>query len=221
MLYAFPEQETELTRNETVNLRTLVQREFTNAFNPEQAKIESHVPGVFALRPPSGDHWPLDLTGQTLQLQLYCQAPGQWHPVEHGGLYTIQDPLRWLVVTVSYLKHLLRVFQFANPHIQPTKTATFPNFGPTIERDMHLFTSLMDILPHLEDASGLKLANILTEQPTHTDQSRAQRAALRALRVFLDELDTRQHWGDLQKVLTPEGHYLWLCEHHVSVYVRQ
>ena len=45
-----------------------------------------------------------------------------------------------------------------------------------------------------------------------------QGAALRALRHFLEEQDSQQHWGGLQKVLTPEGHYLWLCEYHAREY---
>jgi hypothetical protein len=49
---------------------------------------------------------------------------------------------------------------------------------------------------------------------------RADGAALRALRHLLLELDPAQVWGGLQKVLTPEGHYLWLCPEHAQVYQR-
>ena len=45
-----------------------------------------------------------------------------------------------------------------------------------------------------------------------------QGAALRALRHLLDGQDSQQHWGELKKVLTPEGHYLWLCEYHAREY---
>jgi len=43
-------------------------------------------------------------------------------------------------------------------------------------------------------------------------------AELRALRKLLDEVDKKQEWGGLKKVLTPEGHYLWLCEEHAAEY---
>ena len=43
-------------------------------------------------------------------------------------------------------------------------------------------------------------------------------ASLRALRALLDAKDSQHHWGGLKKVLTPEGHYLWLCEHHAAQY---
>ena len=43
-------------------------------------------------------------------------------------------------------------------------------------------------------------------------------ASLRALRKLLDEVDPKREWGGLEKVLTPEGHYLWLCEYHAREY---
>jgi hypothetical protein len=45
-------------------------------------------------------------------------------------------------------------------------------------------------------------------------------AALVALRQFLDEKDPEQRWGGLRKVLTPEGHYLWLCKYHAREYAQ-
>jgi internalin A len=41
---------------------------------------------------------------------------------------------------------------------------------------------------------------------------------LRALRQLLDKVDEKQEWGGLKKVLTPEGHYLWLCNEHAEEY---
>jgi len=37
-------------------------------------------------------------------------------------------------------------------------------------------------------------------------------------RQLLDEVDEHHEWGGLKKVLTPEGHYLWLCEEHAEKY---
>jgi len=41
---------------------------------------------------------------------------------------------------------------------------------------------------------------------------------LRMFRQLLDEVDEQHEWGGLKKVLTPEGHYLWLCEEHAEKY---
>ena len=45
-------------------------------------------------------------------------------------------------------------------------------------------------------------------------------AALRALRELLDAKDPNHVSGGLEKVLTPEGHYLWLCKHHAEEYAQ-
>ncbi len=47
---------------------------------------------------------------------------------------------------------------------------------------------------------------------------RIEGAALRALRELLDDVDKEHYWGGLQKILTPEGHYLWVCDEHAKEY---
>ncbi len=47
---------------------------------------------------------------------------------------------------------------------------------------------------------------------------RAGGAGLRALRQLLDEKDPNHQWGGLRRVLTPEHHYLWLCDYHAKEY---
>jgi internalin A len=58
----------------------------------------------------------------------------------------------------------------------------------------------------------------LAERVGERDEERIEGAALRALRKLLDEKDPARQWGGLKKVLTPEGHYLWLCEQHAQEY---
>ncbi len=36
--------------------------------------------------------------------------------------------------------------------------------------------------------------------------------------IRVNEVDKGHEWGGLKKVLTPEGHYLWLCEAHAGEY---
>jgi len=38
------------------------------------------------------------------------------------------------------------------------------------------------------------------------------------VKIMPDAIDTT--WGGLKRVLTPEDHYLWLCEHHAQEYRR-
>jgi hypothetical protein len=81
--------------------------------------------------------------------------------------------------------------------------------------------ALAEEFPPLNAWKATELLNSLgigTEENFNPEQ--LQLAALRVLRQFLDEKDPHQHWGGLRKVLTPEGHYLWLCEHHARQYQR-
>lgn len=43
---------------------------------------------------------------------------------------------------------------------------------------------------------------------------------LRVLHNLLDTVDKTHEWGRLGKILTPEGHYLWLWDKHSEEYRR-
>jgi len=61
-------------------------------------------------------------------------------------------------------------------------------------------------------------ADLLERTAVVGKAERIEGMELRALRKLLDEVDPQQEWGGLKKVLTPEGHYLWLCEEHAAEY---
>ena len=56
----------------------------------------------------------------------------------------------------------------------------------------------------------------MTEADGKTE--RLEGMEVRALRKLLDEVDPKREWRGLKKVLTPEGHYLWLCKEHAEEY---
>ncbi len=204
--------------DELKNLRELTQREFTNAFRREQAKIDSHCPNVFVLRPRDRKSWKKAIAGQKLDLQLYCQAPGCWHPTQEGGLYQIDDPAKWLRVTAPYIRRLVGVLKYAAPLIGPwVGFLNEQDYEKLFKNDIELMKEMAAKLPDIKDAEGMELAGTVGMGDV-ADPERAEGAALRALRQLLEEKDPQQHWGGLKKVLTPEGHYLWLCEHHTAQY---
>ncbi|WP_017720441.1 hypothetical protein [Kamptonema formosum] len=85
--------------------------------------------------------------------------------------------------------------------------------------DIDLMKELAGKLPELKDSDDLELAGKVGIGDTaELDPQHADGAALRALRQLLDEKDPQQHWGGLKKILTPEGHYLWLCDYHAKQY---
>ena len=87
------------------------------------------------------------------------------------------------------------------------------------KNDLELFKEVAAKLPELKESEDLELADKIA-RGEDLDPERADGAALRALRQLLDEKDPQQHWGGLKNVLTPEEHYLWLCEHHAAEYKR-
>ena len=208
------------------NLRALVQREFANAFRREQAKLESHCPNVFTLR--SGDDPGQQkklqrarkvIAGQKTVLQLFCQAPGCWHPTVVGGLYSIDEPAKWMRTTAPYLRRLVAVLKYAAPLIGPWLGVAIPNdYEKYFKNSIKLTEELVKKIPELKkDDTEADLAEAIDAA---TDMEMAEGAALRSLRQLLDQKDPQQHWGGLKKVLTPEGHYLWLCDYHAQEYVR-
>lgn len=72
---------------------------------------------------------------------------------------------------------------------------------------------LVTKLPEIEAESQLS-SNVEKIFPVE----RLEGSALRSLRHLLEEKDPQQKWGGLKLIVTPEGHYLWLCEHHAAEY---
>jgi internalin A len=204
--------------DEFKEMREHIQREFTNIFRREQASINAHCPNVFVLRPHDAKAWKKNLVGQKLYLQLYCQAPGCWHPTQEGGLYEINEPAKWLRVTAPYISRLFRVLRYAAPIVGPfVGLVNEQEYEKVFKNDLEFTKELAAKLPELKESEDLELAGKIA-RGEDLDPERADGAALRSLRQLLEEKDPQQHWGGLKKVLTPEGHYLWLCEHHAGNY---
>ena len=92
-----------------------------------------------------------------------------------------------------------------------------PAYEKLLKNDLKLMNELVKKLPDLEEGRDLRRAESVGE---HDDPHRIGGAPLRAVRELLDAKDPDHTWGGLKKVLTPEGHYLWLCEHHAEEYAR-
>ena len=199
------------------DLRELTQRGFLDIFRREQSKPELYCPNVFILRPLGGSGWRRNLGGQKMELQLYCQRPGAWHPTTDGGCYEIDQPAKWLRAVAPYLNGLFSVLKYAAPLAGPWVGGAYPAYEAMFKNDIKLMTELVKKLPEVEELAEHKLMDRIGEGG---DPSRAEGAALRAIRLLLEEKDSAQHWGGLKRVLTPEGHYLWLCEHHAVEYKR-
>ncbi len=206
--------------DELADLRELTQRQFTRAYRRQQSKIDSHCPNVFTLRPRASGAWRKTLSGEKLDLQLYCQAPGQWHPALDGGCYQIAEPAKWLASMAPYVERLARVMKYATPLLAPVLGKTLPDVAGEIQNDLKLMNELVKRLPEVSASAEPDLVHGGAAGTESGDPGRAEGAALRVLRDLLDKQDPQKAWGGLRKILSPEGHYLWLCDEHAALYAR-
>jgi len=222
--------------------RTLFQREVTKLFNAEQNKEESRCPYFFVLRPMTHER---DLIGlfeaipsagmldrmrdkgwkRRMELQLYCQAPGEIHPLgsERGkdnpatGLYQIEVNSEFLATVAPGIKAIAKILKYVQPVLVPWMSlANNEQYLKQFEEDLERMQRIGEKIPEgLDDAHDAKLASSIVQG--HTPQQ-ASGAMLRALKLLLEEKDKQQTWGGLKRILTKEGHHLWLCPHHLAEY---
>ncbi|HVK64000.1 MAG TPA: COR domain-containing protein [Polyangium sp.] len=204
-LHARDERKHEDHRVHVLALTELVQREFLRSFQAAQRLAETHCPAVFVLRPEGATDWAELFLRQPAELHLVCQAPGAFHLTTDAGRYrTTLRPVRLGALT-HHLKRLVSVLKYVSP-----AEALFRTDIQRMEELVHrIRTDLAPDTPgQLSFAEGAGAMSL----------EQLEVASLRVLRGLLDTLDPQHAWGGLQKVLTPEGHYLWLCERHAAVY---
>ena len=205
-------------------LVSLLQREFMKNFRREQSQDDAFCPNVLTLRPLADSSWKRALLGEKVELQLYCQQPGCWHPTKEGGRYLIPRPVEWLQKTGPYLKSLMILLKYVSPFVGPWVGMVAADYKKLVEDDLSFMDELLKVMPDLVDDHELDLARMTRsvgdrDDPSTGSGERVHGAALRAIRQLLDEVDPSQKWGNLRKVFTPEGHYLWLCEYHAREYL--
>lgn len=208
-------------------LRELVQSQFLRQFRQQQKFLESHCPNVFVLRPDDRSRlkkaWEQQIGTQRIYLQLYCQMPGCMHPTidpddpqKECGLYAIDQPQKWLRIIGPYYHRMVSVLKFATPLIGPwlgiisADHARIKDYETIFKNDIDLAKELAGKLPDLR--KGDLISKEILDNSRRPDV--LDGAALRALRQLLEEKDPSRQWGNLKQILTPEGDYLWLCEHH-------
>ena len=145
--------------------------------------------------------------------------PGEWHRLSRNGQrigrYQIEVQRGWIAQVAPYLKALFTIIKLATPFDGDflEGNVEIDEWGQHIDL-MESYVNSLESLPVGEAYDRNRRSGSLAPN------QQAQGAALRQIRVLLDKLDPAQRWGGLQKVLTPEGHYLWLCEHHAREYLR-
>ena len=192
-----------------------VQREFLNLYTREQRYAETRCPNVFVLLPVASSGWRRRLRGQRVALQLYCQAPGEWHPTVEGnkGRWELADFDGSIAALAPHVRRLAGLVKFASTVAGPWLGGA-SHIAGEVEKHIQHMEELATIQPTLEDDREMTAAiskHGLAEWPRGVEG-----AGLRGLRAILDGLDPKHDWGGLEKIVTPEGHRFWLCSYHMK-----
>jgi internalin A len=192
----------------------LSQRNFIGLLRAIQS-VDINCPTVFTLRPDESSEWRSKLAGQKMEMRLYCEYPGCWHRVEKGGRYTINHPATWLTSIAPHVRMLTGLLRSG----LPVAGAALGVFMPDLDEEAYkhevaLMEKLVAILPEISDDDPTARTGA-ADAP-----EQAVGAALRGVYELLKTLDPSRDWGGLSKVLTPEGHCLWLCDAHAAEYCR-
>jgi internalin A len=169
-------------------------------------------PRLFTLVPRAASGWArLKAWQDSFRLTLWCEHPGQEHPWP-AAQYEFTRPTRWLATVAPYALVLCTVLRAAVPiGGAALGMAMSEQDYKRVKNDLDLMKTLVERLPE----NQLKI-----DIEVKVGRPGAEGAELRALRALLVELDPAMRFGDLRRVLTPSGYYLWICSRpeHYRVY---
>ncbi len=128
-------------------------------------------------------------------------------------------PQEWLVKVAPYAKMISTLLGVAAPIAAASVKAAI---DPELRKDAGRKIDVMKAVAAGALKLGGELAGEIGSKHRAGDpdglRSSVEGAGLRELRALLLELDPTKSWGNLRRVLTPTGDYLWLCPTHYKEY---
>jgi internalin A len=192
----------------------LIWRMLMRQWNFEMQRMEAECPNVFFLTLGSRQRFnPKNWVSQEYRLQLVCQHPPGPHPVGDG--YSLREAQDWWVKMSPWLNHLVTFLKVAIPMWK-----AIGDVYDTVDFD-HMKNQLTLVEEISKNIPGLASLDTLEGATAHPRLNRDQEAtgtALRTLYSFLVQADPARTWGGLQRIVTPDGNILWLCEAHRQQY---
>jgi hypothetical protein len=214
-------KDAENQRAQIQELVTLLQRQFTGLYRRDQEKLESYCPSVFTMKPYGTNKIKKNLFGEKLELQLYCEAPGHWHDTGESGRYVFDYPPNWMRMMGDHLQQLVTLFKIATPFIKPLTGIAVGDAADSFSSYLDLMEQMVNIIPDFIESDHLEkmeLADQIDKEKPFDLAEKFEGSPLRAIEALLLKLDEHKTWGGLTRRLTPENHYLWLCEEHAKEY---
>jgi small GTP-binding protein len=192
-------------RLQTDELIKFTQLEFIKSYQCAQEIADITCPNIFTLKRIESVMKEFDLTYQ-YKLQLYCQMPGCNHSI--GEPYNINIPKDWIIAIGPYYNKMLKILKYTLPLAMPgVKTiiddADFDVVKPYVDSVKEYSKIFHDVKS--EFIESIK-SSYTPEEP------------IRNIRLLLDSVDANHNWAGLRRLVSPEGHILWLCKEHFAEY---
>jgi hypothetical protein len=187
-------------------------REQTRMWNVLTKSLFSEAPSVFVIMP--GDrrsYDPRGLFSEDYLLYLLCQHPAGPHIVAGEKGYQSPKDREWWRQVRPWLHQLSKMLKFV-PKLSGIAKLYDEQGERSIQLTMELSSATVDLAP--EPAAPIDRGERRELEAMLGTDVEAQGAALRALHVFLRDVDKTQRWCDLKRVVTNDGNILWLCPEH-------
>ncbi len=172
-------------------------------------------PRLFTLLPEEIDGWSPAKIGKTRQrLTLWCEYSDGQHPTcpigtGGDGEYTFDSSKAWLQKVAPYAATITRTLKTVLP---VAGAAVKAGLDETLLKEVGPKLQLMEKLASTLLKADFDAPN--AQEATEELLTRAEGTGLRELHTLLLDLDPAKTWGNLKRVLTPAGEYLWLCPKH-------
>ena len=190
-------------------------REQARMWNLLTRNLFSDLPSVFVLMPGERQRFdPRNLFNEEHPLYLLCQHPAEPHIVANEIGYPAPRDREWWQAVQPWLRQMVRILKFV-PKLSGAAKAYDETWYKTIELNVELYGAVAQALPDFAEQTD-RMARRAMAADLDAGTVEAEGAALRALHVWLREVDKTQHWCGLQKVVTNDGNILWLCPEHAA-----
>lgn len=190
-------------------------RESLRMWNFTTRNAFSDAPSLFVLMPGERRRFdPRNLISEDNRLYLLCQHPAAPHIVVGEPGYAAPHDRDWWRQVSPWLRTMAKLLKFV-PKLAGVAEAYDETWYKTIELNVELYSVVAQVVPDFDETLD-RLARHALAGDLEAGSIEAEGAALRALHVWLREVDKTQHWCDLQKVVTNDGNVLWLCPEHAK-----
>jgi hypothetical protein len=149
------------------------------------------------------------------RLTLWCEHPGHEHPWAKAT-YNLDLTRGWYAKVAPYARLVFRTLQLVVPVAAAIDLAVLPaGKRDDAQARLDIMKAIVDDLP------------VNAEELTERDSDRggssrglthAEGQALRAVRQIIFEKDRLHAFGDMRRVQSPSGDFLWVCPTHYPEY---